>query len=209
MSYCRTMMRKILLTLLILNALLLPLGCVAILAVVNTINPLVAAFVTDIHVTNQSGQPITVTPIGTMGAEGHRYPLPVYISRFPAIAASRCGGFAVEPGATRVILYDWDDTNLSEIVVDFADGTSRQWVVDPEPTKNQYRPPATNRFVIDAAAELEVVPANVAAAAAQARQPSRQWLVVFLLLLPCLTFYYLLQAYRRRCLFDRSGGSYH
>lgn len=187
-------MRRFLLALLIL---LLPLGCVPVLFAVNMVNPMATAFVTDIHVTNRSLEPITVTPVGTLGPEGHRAPLPVYISRFPALPSGQSGGFVVEPGQTRAILYDWDDINLSEIVLDLADGTSRQLLVDPEPTENQYRQPTTNRFVIDDVSLLAVVPANVAAAAARARQPTHLWRIVLPMLLPWLTFYFLLKVYRR------------
>lgn len=195
-------MRGLLLTLLILNGILLPLGCVPMLLIVNMVNPMVTAFVTDIHVTNRSSQPITVTPVGTIGSEGRRAPLPIYVSRFPAIPSNRSGGFVVEPGQTRELLYDWDDINLSEIVVSLADSTSRQLVVDTEPTKNQYRQPTTNRFVIDDLSRLVAVPENVAAATARAQRPTRLWLKVLPLLLPWFTFYYLLKAYRRH----RPGG---
>jgi len=173
------------------------------------LNPMTTAFVTDIHVTNGLQEPITVTPVGTVGAEGRRAPLPVYCSRFPAIPSRRAGGFAVEPGQTRTILYDWDDINLSEIVIGLADGTSRQLPVDPEPTKNQHRQPTTNRFVIDSMTELEVVPANVALAAAQAQQPGRTWLILLPLLLPWLPFYGLLKAYRRSQATSASANARH
>jgi hypothetical protein len=197
-------MRGLLLTLLILNGLLLPLGCVPVLFVVNMVNPMQTAFVTDIHVTNRLSEPITVTPVGTIGPEGRRAPLPIYVSRFPAIPSGDSGGFVVGPGQTREILYDWDDINLSEIVVRPPDGTSRQLVVDPEPTKNQYRQPTTKQFVIDDLSTLVPVPESVAAATARAQQSNGLWLKVMPLLIPWFTFCWLLKAYRRRA---PSGGT--
>jgi hypothetical protein len=41
------------------------------------VNPMTAAFVTDSYVSNQSGGRILVTPIGTVGPEERRAPLPV------------------------------------------------------------------------------------------------------------------------------------
>lgn len=190
-------MRTLLRTLLILNILLLPIGCIPVLFVVNMVNPMATAFITDIHITNQSPEPITITPIGTIGPEGRRAPLPIYTSRLPAIPAGRRGGFQVEPGQTLPILYDWDDINLSEIVIERADGTQQQLLIDPEPTKNQYHPPTTNRFTINDLAQLDAAPPHVTAAAAQAQQPKRPWPLALLLLLPWLTFYPLFKAYRR------------
>lgn len=191
-------MRGFLLTLLILNGILLPLGCVPTLFVFNMINPVAMAFVTEIHITNGLSEAISITPVGTTGPEGRRVPLPVYVSRVPAIPSERFGAFVVEPGQTRKLLYDWDDINVSEIVVTLADGSSRQMVVDTESTKDQYRLPTTNRFIIQDMSHLSDVPEGVAAAVTRGQQPTRLWLKVLPLLLPWFTFYYLLKAYRRR-----------
>src|SRR5688572_1111628 len=123
-------MRRLLLVLLIANALLLPLGCIPALFLVNRYNPMQIGFITDIHITNALGEAITVTPVGAVGREGHRAGLPIFRSRSPAIASDVHGGFVIQPGQTIEVLYDWDDINLSELVIEFADGTARQLVVD-------------------------------------------------------------------------------
>lgn len=191
-------MRRLLFALLIVNGVLLPVGCVPALFLMNTVNPMTMTFVTDIHVTNGSGVPIIVTPVGTIGPDGRRTALPIYSSRLPAIPASRSGGFAVSPGQTLDLLYDWDDVNFSEIVVVLGDGSARQLVVDPRPTVGQYRPPTTNRFTIGDPSRLPPVPPDVAAAAARAQRPQWHWFAILPLFLPWLTFYLLLRGYRRR-----------
>src|SRR5690606_29896183 len=119
-------------------------------------------------VTNATGETISVTPIGAWGPEGRRAPLPMFARRVPAVPSRKSGDFAVEPGQSIQLLYDWDDINLSEIVVRFSDGEVRQLVVDHEPTKDQYREPAANEFTIDDRSRLEAIPDDVRAAAARA-----------------------------------------
>jgi hypothetical protein len=192
----RSRRSTILLLLLIVNALLLPVGCVPALLIVNTINPMSAAFVTDIHITNATDIPIKVTPIGAIDPQGTRRPLPVIMFRFPVLNSDRRGGFDVRPGETIEILYDHDDHNLAELVIELPDGRWRQLVLDAAPTTGQFRTLPVNRFTIASIDQLEDVPSNVMTATREAQQPQRLWLRYGPFLFALFTFKPLLRAYR-------------
>ena len=191
-------MVRLLQALLAINLLLLPGGCLALVLLTGPWNPMLGAFITDIHVRNETAEPISVTPIGTVGPAGLRSPLPVYKRQFPAFDSPQRGGFLVPPSQSIVVYYDWDDINLSEIVIEDASGQLHQMVVDPNPTQNQYRQPSVNSFVIDGLATLDPVPPAVFIAFQEAQNPVYLWPVVSALLIPWLTFGLLLWAYRRR-----------
>ena len=181
-------MKHFLTTLIVFNALLLPCGCLPILGLLSPFNPFQTAFITDIHITNNTNHPIQITPIGTMGAAGRRGPLPVYRSANPAYRSEKRGGFPVPAnGGTIEVLYNWDDINLSEIVIEYHTGQLTQLVVDPNPTQNQYHPPAVNTFTIDDQTVLTPVPSNIAAAYRAAQSTSNRWWMASLLYLPWIT----------------------
>lgn len=121
------------------------------------------AFVTDFTVENHTGGNIAVTPVGTIGKEGRKAPLPVkMLLVLPAIHA---GGFRLGPGEAITIRYDMDDINFSEIVVDDDKGQHLQLITDPNPTTKQYHRPLQRLYVIDDLAQLNVVTPAVARAA--------------------------------------------
>src|SRR5690348_3526721 len=127
-------MRRVLLVLLILNGLLLPLSCIPVLLLFNAVNPMQLMFVTGFTVQNRTGGTLSVTPIGTVGPDGHRRPLPLMRWQIPAVPASRNGRLPVQSGKTITLYYDWDDINFSELVIEAEDGELRQLVVNPPPT---------------------------------------------------------------------------
>ncbi|MEZ6191648.1 MAG: hypothetical protein R3C45_10205 [Phycisphaerales bacterium] len=135
-------MKHFLTALIVLNVLLLPCGCVFLLSgLYNPHNPFQLAFITDIHITNNTGNPIKITPIGTLGPAGRRGPLPIYRSASPAYRSEQQGGFPIPAnGGTIEVFYNWDDINFSEIVIEDHAEQLAQLVVDPNPTQNQYHP---------------------------------------------------------------------
>lgn len=108
-----------------------------------------AAFIADFIIENRTTQTVSVTPIGTVGKEGTKWPLPTMMFKFPPLSALRAGGFSLAPGESITVLYDMDDINFSEIVVEDGQSQQYQLVVNPNPTTNQYHAPRQRRFVID------------------------------------------------------------
>ena len=141
-------LRTVVRILLVLNALLLPLAALAAIIVFNMLNPMQATFITGFTIENRTSHSLLVTPVGTVGQKGHRSLLPVYLCTFPAIPVIQRRDFPVAAGGSIDILYDWDDINLSEILVVDEAGGRYEMVVDPMPTKHQYHPPKNDRLVI-------------------------------------------------------------
>jgi hypothetical protein len=141
----------------------------------NAINPMALMFMTDFWVTNNGSRPILVTPIGTVG-RGHRRQLDLVAdSRFywPAFKTTR---FKINPGETRKFVYDWDDIQFSELLIE-AGRDKRVLIVDPEPTKNQYRRPEKDRFVVGDLRPLPQAPPTIA----DMGQQAFSWGVLYLL----------------------------
>jgi hypothetical protein len=143
-----------------------PLLLLSLLAGVNLFNPMVLGFQYEFEVVNKSEEAIEITPIGTIGREGIKAILPQYSSRLPAWPALRRGAFALDPGSSVKVLYDWDDINFSEILVRTSSGVHRQLVVDPNPTESQYHSPAAGRYVVASLSELPEAAQTVIDAAA-------------------------------------------
>lgn len=127
------------------------------------------AFIADFTIENRTAQTISVTPVGTVGREGAKSPLPTVMFKSPPLSALRAGGFRLAPGKSVTVLYDWDDINFSEIVVEDGQGQQYQLVVNPMPTTNQYHAPRQRQFVIDDLTRLAQVDPDVSAAARRAQ----------------------------------------
>ncbi len=192
------MIKYWLILLLLLNLLLLPCGCVTVMGLLNSFNPMQLAFITDIQVTNATDEPLRVTPIGAIGAEGRRIPLPIFRQRSPAYPATQVGGFLVQPGASIEILYDWDDVNLAEIVVENSKGDLRQLVADPDPTRDQYHPAEPNTFTISDFPTLDPVGIDTLAAYHEAQSAHGPWFFYTVIALPWISFPILLTLTIRR-----------
>jgi hypothetical protein len=148
-----------------------------------------SAFVAEFTVENQTGETITVTPVGTVGDRGDRHPLPVYMWPFPPIWAPQRGGFEIPPGGSLDIVYDMDDINFSEIVVYDHDGERGQLIVEPDPTRNQYHAPSETRFVISDLDSLGLITGPVRNAAKVALVPTNApWVILCVLLGPWFAF---------------------
>lgn len=115
------------------------------------------AFLTSCSVTNHSDSEIVFTPVGTVGPDGARCPLPLYQTFYPFLMKSRLGHFAVSPGGTYEFCYDMDDINFSEVVIKDGSGTVGQLVVNPVPTANQYIVPGVTHVTFNNSAQLSPV----------------------------------------------------
>ncbi|MEZ6035648.1 MAG: hypothetical protein R3C17_21325 [Planctomycetaceae bacterium] len=115
------------------------------------------AFLTSCSVTNRSDSAIVFTPVGTVGPEGTRCPLPLYQTFYPFFMKSRLGHFSVSPGSTYKFCYDMDDINFSEVVIKDGSGKVGQFVVNPTPTANQYIAPKVTHLTFNNTAQLSPV----------------------------------------------------
>ena len=187
-------MKQVLPVLILLNGLLLPCGCLPISMWLNPSLTTALEFTADLHITNATGEVRWVTPIGAVGKQGTRSPL-FHVREAPHEWSSQLGGFEVLPGATLTLLYDWDDINLAEIVIENAENALGQLVADPQPTQGQYRPPTPNTFVISDFAALTPVSPNTLQAFLEAKEPPSIFPRAWLLLWPWVTFPLLLLAW--------------
>jgi hypothetical protein len=147
----------------------LPFSCFGLLGACNSANPMLHLFLVDFEVENRSGEEITVTPLGVAGPAGSRFPLPIYTQARLAFPAVRTGGFRLAPGEVLRVRFDWDDINLSELVVSARDGTTRVLIADPAPESNQYHPPLRDRFVVPPLSTLRAPSPELLRVAAAAR----------------------------------------
>jgi len=107
----------------VLAVLLLPVVLFGLLLALNALNPMQVAFVEGFEVVNDSGETVSVTPVGMWQGTGEYGPLPLYRSRLPAIPELR--GRAqrqLAPSAACRFLYDHDDINFRHLLVRTAAG---------------------------------------------------------------------------------------
>lgn len=123
-------------------------------------------------VINETDVPIVFTPVGSVGLKADKRTLPIQRPFFlpNAIMLPKRGGFTLEPGGSKELIYDMDDINFSEIVVVDASGIRGQIVVNPKPGKNRYHAPGQKRFVVSDLDSLENVPEEVTAVALAAME---------------------------------------
>jgi len=140
-----------------------------------------AAFLTSFTVENCLEEAIYVTPVGTVGPSGSRFPLPVCHDLFISIPSSVRGGYKLQPNETVTITYDMDDINFSEIVVEDDNGTLGQLIANATPLIAQYTAPSMNHFPVQRDA-LVPVPTSVANAASIAQQRTSRPLFIFLII---------------------------
>ena len=143
------------------------------------------AFLTHCSITNRTTQTLTMTPVGTVGRDGHRCLLPLYRTSFPFFIKSKRGAFVIQPGEMFHFCYDMDDINFSEIVVRNENGEVAQIVVNANPTTHQYVVPENTAFIVNEFEALSPVPAKVRTAAGYGQEIGYMWLVytVFAMLL--------------------------
>ena len=134
------------------------------LVLVNSINPMQLAFISNFEVENGTQQPLWITPIGTR-LSGEKSVLPQFFP-FPAIPVLRSRELRVGPNQRRRIYYDWDDINFSEIAIRDSRGVLRSYVIDSSPPTDAYYANNTEAYAIDDFQRLPMAPATVVAATA-------------------------------------------
>lgn len=104
-------------------------------------NPMLLAFITEVRVTNASGEPVLVAPYGIPEGGAVLARLPLYLTKWP-IGIPRTGSpYSVSAGASASILYDWDDINFCWLVVRGHAGPARV-LRTKQPPENCPWPPA-------------------------------------------------------------------
>ena len=131
------------------------------------------AFLIECSLENTTNHTVWVTPVGTAGPQGSRYLLPMYRQSWPKRPTIKRSHYQVKPGERFVFVYDFDDINFSELVIEDKTGIVGQIVVNPTPTRSQYSPPAQTDYVLSPTTPLAPVPANVAAVVTTARPNTR------------------------------------
>ena len=116
------------------------------------------AFLTPIKIRNDTNTPLLVTPIGAIGTDGRRSSLPVYRDLKATHSAWQRSRFSVSPGETIEVIYDWDDINFSEVLVERDDHLLGRVVVDRQPEANQYRRASPEVIAISDLNVLEPIP---------------------------------------------------
>jgi hypothetical protein len=140
---------------LVLLALLLsPLSFLTLLFGFNLINPMALMFLTSFTIENHSSEDIWVSPIGAVGAAGHRYTLPFSVSEFPYLTSPIDREFYIPPGSSRSFTYDWDDIQFSEILIMNKSGKFYVLGTGLHPTEGQYRRPQASVFMVPPLNEL-------------------------------------------------------
>ncbi len=163
-----------------ISCLCLPASLFTALFLINVINPMGLMFLTSFRVSNQSGEAVSVPPVGVIGDRTERRALPLSACSFLCIPALRERSFFLALGRERTITYDWDDIQFSEIVVESASGSVHELVVDPNPRINQYSRVATNFFVIPPLAQLPVAGPEVRRVLHDPHYSWRLWAVILI-----------------------------
>jgi hypothetical protein len=108
-----------------------------LLIALNSINPMQFMFSTSFEVRNASGEHVRAWPLGRHES-GQLSQLPFLLAELPAIPSLGTWGFAIGPGGSRRVRYDWDDHNFTTIVVRRTNGDMR--AIDmPAPSDCCYR----------------------------------------------------------------------
>jgi hypothetical protein len=159
--------------------------------------PMGMAFVTGFTVENRTGEIVSITPVGTLDEEGKRGPLPVKLYAGVPLPAWNSGARRLADGESITIYYDWDDINFSEILVENAQGQQRQFIIDPNPTSDQFHMPSKSHFVIDDFPNLQVASPAVQTAANAANKRTRPVAILYLLIFGPWIVYGILRWIRR------------
>ena len=134
------------------------LGSCAVLSVVTMPwNPMLLMFLEDFEVVNESGQRVTVTPIGPWDSTDEWSPLPQYTSEdAPARPVSGSGAVTLAPGESRSIIYDWDDIAFRALLVQATDGDV--FIIWTDAGETCCSPPARDSYAIPPLDEAEKCP---------------------------------------------------
>ena len=149
-------------TILIVIAILLsPVSMLTCVVVLDVVNPFALVFLTSFTIDNNLGQDIWVSPIGTVGENGDRYPLPFSYFKHLSVRSIKKTDFYIAKDTSKTFVYDWDDIQFSEILIRPEHGDIRFIITDPNPTQNQYRNLKNKLFTVPSLSELPVASSNL------------------------------------------------
>jgi hypothetical protein len=154
------MKKQVNLILMIIGAVLLPTSLVAILFIINSVNPMQISFITSFKLENRLNEDIYITPIGVYNTRGDRCLLPLYITKVPALPSLKESDIKIKAGEVRLFFYDWDDVNASEIYIK-TDKLHNVLIIDSKPNDGQFHPIIDNYIVIDNIANLHDTPPSI------------------------------------------------
>ncbi len=158
------MSRSIRIMLVIIAIFLSPLSLLTSVVVLGAVNPFGLIFLTSFTIDNNSGQNIWVSPIGAVGQNGDRHPLPFSYFKHFSVRSIKKTDFYIAKDTSRMFVYDWDDIQFSEILVRHEQGDICFIATDPNPTQNQYRNLKNKLFTIPSLSELPVASSNLKSA---------------------------------------------
>jgi len=116
----------------------------------------------EFEIANNSGIPISVTPVGIIKTQARRVTLPVLRPKGQRIWTRRRTEIPLAPGQTIRLAYDFDEIQFSEVLVHTQEGGTRMLLVIPSGVhEGQYSPPRENSFSVPALAGLPAAPDNV------------------------------------------------
>lgn len=155
------------------------------------------ALVADFTIENRSGETIWVTPIGSVGPEGHRCQLPVVMSGYFSFPSFSPGRYRLDPDESVTVKYDMDDINFSEIVIQDNKGQIFQLVTNPNPTIKRYLGPLQEVYIIDSLENLRKANQDIRIAAIPSNG-QRNWSVLLSILIIGPWIVYLVLSWVRR-----------
>lgn len=139
--------------------LFLPVVLFGLLLALNALNPLQVGFIEGFEVVNDSGETVSVTPIGVWERTGEYGPLPLYRSKFPAIPQLRGPAQRqLAPNTSCRFLYDCDDINFRHILVQTTAGDVFIVDSDKRGSLNACYGPQRSRYRVPPLAELARAP---------------------------------------------------
>ena len=149
--------------------------CVALGGLLLLFGAVPMAFLAYGSLQNATAQTVWVTPVGAVGTKGDRHLLPLFRTSWPMFMKAKRSHFRVDSGEKFEFVYDMDDVNFSELVIENEAGIVGQIVVNPTPTASQYIVPQQTHYVLENLDDLQPVPPYVAAAVRGERWNSRLW----------------------------------
>ncbi len=150
-----------------------PFFLLLLLFILGSCNPMATMFQFPFEVKNGSAETVWITPLGSLGQHTQRRILPQFAIQTPPILAFRRAGFKLRSDETIRIIYDNDDTILSEIVIQDQHGNYKQLKVEPGPKDS----PEANRFIIPRLTHLPPAKESLIQAASEAQFNLKYWLI--------------------------------
>ena len=136
------------------------------------------AFIAKITVINDLNETVFITPIVTYGAK-YKGLMELYYDR-PTWPVFRRTNIPLDPGEQRILNYDMDDEQFTEIVI-----KTKKWqkvfIADANPDPDNYTGPKIDLITIDSGLELTEPDQKIVD---RMNQSDRYWIYLFLIYFP-------------------------